>query len=315
MEKTIYSLVVPVFNEEEVLPIFYQTVTPLFDTLNESYEIVFINDGSSDKTESILEDLAEKDKRVKVIKFSRNFGQQAATQAGLTYTKGDAIIVMDVDLQDPPEVALKMIEKWKEGYEIVHGKRGKRRGETIFKKVTAFFYYRFLRKITGMDIPKDTGEFKLYDRKVVNQIIALPEHHRYLRGLSTWVGFKQTSIEFERPERSAGVTKWTLKKMVRLAGDGIIANSAYPLFLSIKCGLVLGFLSIAAFITFIVLVCVGISLPLVSWLFPTVALLAAFILVLNGFSNIYIGRIYDEVKGRPNYIVSQTFNIQEKEME
>lgn len=160
-----------------------------------------------------------------------------------------------------------------------------------------------------MDIPADTGEFKLYDRKVVDQILALPEHHRYLRALSTWVGFKQTSITFDRPERSAGVTKWTVKKMIRLAGDGIIANSAYPLFLALKAGLVLGFLSLVAFITFIVLVCCGISLPLVAWLFPTITLLTGIILSTMGFNNVYVGRIYDEVKMRPLYIVRETINV------
>ncbi len=304
-----YSILVPVYNEEEVVNLFYETMSKEIQKLNEEYEIVFVNDGSKDKSPIILAELAKKDQRVKVVNFSRNFGQQAAILAALSYASGEAVIIMDVDLQDPPSVALEMIEKWKEGYDVVHGKRKKRKGETIFKKLTAFCYYRFLRKITNMDIPTDTGEFKLYDRKVVESILALPEHNRYLRGLATWVGYKQTFVEFDRPERSAGVTKWTIKKMVRLAEDGILANSTYPLTLSIKFGITLGVLSLIAFITFIVLVICDISLPLVAWLFPTVTILAALILVINGFTNAYIGRIYDEVKGRPNYIVRDTINL------
>lgn len=308
--KPIYSILVPAYNEQEVLDIFYETMKKYMDPLKEPYEIIFVNDGSKDNTALILANIAKKDKNVKVINFSRNFGQQAAELAALTYAKGEACIIMDCDLQDPPEVAVQMIEKWKEGYEIVHGKRKKRKGETFFKKATAHMYYRFLRKITNMDIPTDTGEFKLYDRKAVDAILLLPEHNRYLRGLATWVGFKQTSISFDRPERSAGVTKWTLKKMIKLAEDGILANSSYPLFLSIKAGIAFGIMSLIAFITFIVLVCCGINLPLVAWLFPTVVLLAGIILVMNGFSNVYIGRIYDEVKGRPNFIVGDTINIE-----
>lgn len=308
--KPIYSILVPAYNEQEVLDIFYETMKKNMDPLKEPYEIIFVNDGSKDNTALILANIAKKDKNVKVINFSRNFGQQAAELAALTYAKGEACIIMDCDLQDPPEVAVQMIEKWKEGYEIVHGKRKKRKGETFFKKATAHMYYRFLRKITNMDIPTDTGEFKLYDRKAVNAILSLPEHNRYLRGLATWVGFKQTSISFDRPERSAGVTKWTLKKMIKLAEDGILANSSYPLFLSIKAGITFGIISLITFITFIVLVCCGIILPLVAWLFPTVVLLAGIILVMNGFSNVYIGRIYDEVKGRPNFIVGDTINIE-----
>ena len=306
--KAKYSIVVPAYNEQEVLKLFYTTITKYMNTLKEDYEIIFVNDGSKDNTYLILKELASKDKKVKSVNFSRNFGQQAAELAGLKYATGDAVIIMDCDLQDPPEVALKMIEKWKEGYEVVHGKRKKRKGETIFKKLTAHVYYRFLRRITGMDIPTDTGEFKLYDSKVVDAILSLPEHNRYLRGLATWVGFRQTSISFDR---SVGVTKWTLKKMIKLAEDGILANSVYPLLLAIKCGLFLLCGSLITFVTFIILAILNINLGLVAWLFPTVTLLAGIILIMQRFSNSYIGRIYDEVKGRPNYIVSETFNIKE----
>lgn len=307
--ETKYSIIVPVFNEEEVVTLFYETMKKEIEPLKETYEIIFVNDGSKDKSEDILKEMALKDYHVKVVNFSRNFGQQSAELAGLAHSSGEAVIIMDVDLQDPPSVAMQMIEKWKQGFDVVHGKRKKREGETAFKKLTAYCYYRFLRKITNMDIPNDTGEFKLYDRKVVDTILKLPEHNRYLRGLATWVGYKQTEIEFDRPERSAGVTKWTLKKMVKLAEDGILANSVYPLTISLKLGLLFGVLSCIAFLVFIILAICGIYFELAVWLFPTVSLFASIILCVNGFSNAYIGRIYDEVKGRPNYIVKDTINL------
>ena len=253
-----YSIIVPAYNEEKSLQLFYDAVRPLMDTLQEEYEMIFVNDGSRDATKEILRGLAEKDSRVKVCNFSRNFGQQAALLCGLEMAKGEAVIAMDADLQDPPEVALQMIEKWKEGYDVVHGRRRKRKGETVFKKATAYLYYRFMRKITKMEMPADVGDFKLYDRKVVDAILSLGEHDRLLRAQTTWVGFNQTFVDFDRPERVAGETHYTLKKMIRLAESGIFPNTDYTLTLPIKLGLGLGVLSIACFITFIVLACCNI---------------------------------------------------------
>mgnify|MGYP000347249434 CR=1 FL=1 len=181
-----YSLVIPAYNEEKSLPLFYEKVTPLMETLGEDFEMIFVNDGSRDSTKEILKALAEKDKRVKVCNFSRNFGQQAALLCGLTESKGKAVIAMDADLQDPPEVAIEMIAKWKEGFDVVHGKRRKRKGETVFKKATASLFYRFMRKITSLDMPVDVGDFKLYDRKVVDAILSMGEHDRLLRAQTTW---------------------------------------------------------------------------------------------------------------------------------
>lgn len=306
-----YSIIVPAYNEEKSLQLFYDTVTPLFDSLQEEYEMVFVNDGSRDGTKDILDELAKKDTRVKVCHFSRNFGQQAALLCGMESATGDAIIAMDADLQDPPEVALQMIEKWKEGYEIVHGKRHKRTGETAFKKATAFIYYRFMRKITGLDMPKDVGDFKLYDRKVVDAIISLGEHDRLLRAQATWVGFKQTFVEFDRPERVAGETHYTLKKMIKLAECGIFPNTDYTLTLPIKLGVALGVLSVACFITFIVLTCCDIFFGgLLAWLFPTMGALTAVLLVCQGFANIHTSMIYKEVQNRPKYIVSERKNFE-----
>ena len=308
-----YSIVVAVYNEEKSLPIFYSTVKPLMDNLNEEYEMIFVNDGSRDKSEEILKGLASEDKRVKVCSFSRNFGQQAALLCGLEHAKGDAVIAMDADLQDPPEVALQMIEKWKEGYDVVHGKRKKRRGETFFKKASAALFYRFTRKLTKLDMPADVGDFKLYDRKVVDAILALPEHDRLLRAQVGWVGFKQTSVEFDRPERVAGETHYTLKKMLNLAANGIFPNTDYPLTLSFKLGLVFGILSVLCMVTFIVLSCLGINYGgLTAWLFPTVGGALAVYLVNSYFTNIYVYMTYREVQNRPKYIVKEELNFKEE---
>ena len=309
-----YSIIVPAYNEEKSLQFFYDAVTPLMRNLEEEYEIIFVNDGSRDATKEILRGLADLDKRVKVCNFSRNFGQQAALLCGMELASGDAVIAMDADLQDPPEVAIEMIAKWKEGFDVVHGRRRKRRGETVFKRATAYVYYRFMRKITKMEMPTDVGDFKLYDRKVVDAILSMGEHDRLLRAQTAWVGFKQTFVEFDRPERVAGETHYTLKKMVRLAEDGIFPNTNYHLTLPIKLGFLLGFASVACFVTFIVLLCLGIEFGgLTAWLFPTVGAIGGVILVCQGLANVHTHMIYKEVQNRPKYIVSEKYNFEEKE--
>lgn len=308
MGKIVYSIVVPAYNEEECLPLFFEKVIPIFEKLDEDFEIIVVNDGSKDKTEEIIKNVCSKDKRVKGISFSRNFGQQAAFLAGLKEACGEAVIAMDADLQDPPEVALLMIEKWKEGYDIVHGRRKSRQKESIFKKLTARMYYKFLHRISYAKVPENVGDFKLYSRNAVDAIVSLPEHDRLLRAQAAWVGFKQTFIDFDRPAREVGETKYTLKKMVKLASDGIISNSDYPLTLSLKWGLFLGFCSLAAFITFIVLAANGIISGLLPWLFPTVTTLFAINSVLKGLTDIYTSRIYNEVKNRPVYVVKEKYN-------
>jgi dolichol-phosphate mannosyltransferase len=280
------------------------------ESLGEEYEIIFVNDGSRDGTREILIALASKDKRIKVCSFSRNFGQQAALLCGMEMASGDAVIAMDADLQDPPEVALQMIAKWKEGYEVVHGKRRKRKGETIFKKATASLFYKFTRKITGMELQRDSGDFKLYDRKVVDVLLSMNEHDRLLRAQTAWVGFRQTCVEFDRPERVAGESHYTVKKMIKLAESGIFPNTDYTLTFPIKLGVLFGVLSLACFVTFIVLTCQGIAFGgLTAWLFPALGLTLSVILICQGVANMHVAMIYKEVQNRPKYIVSERINF------
>ncbi len=310
VNKKLLSIVVPCYNEEQTVETFYNKAVEVFDKTAYDYEIIFVNDGSKDKTREILLELGNKDSRVKVINFSRNFGQQSAILCGFTNAKGDAVIEADCDLQDPLEIVYDMLEKWEEGFEVIHGRRKKRKGESIFKRATASLYYKFIAKITKVPIPRNTGDFKLYDRKAINAIIAMPERDKYLRGLASWVGFKQTFVDFDRNERVAGETKYTLKKMINLAKSGIISNSDFPLYISLVTGLIACFLSVCAFITFIVLAICDIVLPLTAWLFPSIALLVSFTYLFNGLTNVYLARVYDEVKKRPDYIVSDTLNLE-----
>lgn len=305
-----YSIIVPAYNEEKSLQLFYDAVTPMMESLQEEYEMIFVNDGSRDATKEILNRLASEDKRVKVCHFSRNFGQQAALLCGLQEASGQAVIAMDADLQDPPEVALQMIAKWKEGFDVVHGKRRKRKGETAFKRATASLFYKFTRKITGMELQRDSGDFKLYDRKVVDVLLSMNEHDRLLRAQTAWVGFQQTCVEFDRPERVAGETHYTLKKMIKLAESGIFPNTDYTLTFPIKLGVLLGVLSVACFITFLVLTCCHIWFGgLAAWLFPTIGAFSAVILVCQGLANMHTAMIYKEVQNRPKYILEEKINF------
>ncbi len=305
-----YSIIVPAYNEEKSIRLFYECVTPIFDGLQEEYELIIVNDGSRDATKEILDELAAADERVKVCHFSRNFGQQAALLCGMEHAKGAAVIAMDADLQDPPEVALQMIEKWKEGYEIVHGKRKKRKGETVFKKATASLFYKLTRKITGIELQRDSGDFKLYDRKVVDILLTMNEHDRLLRAQVAWMGYRQTCVEFDRPERVAGETHYTLKKMVRLAESGIFPNTDYTLTFSLKLGIFFSVMSVACFITFVILACCGVAFGgLTAWLFPTLGLCLGILLICQGLANMYVAMIYKEVQNRPKYIVAERKNL------
>lgn len=308
-ENTVYSIVVPVYNERECLKAFYDKIIPVMEKTGETFEIIFINDGSTDGSEKIAESLAEGDGRVKLINLSRNFGQQAAILCGYENCSGKAVVELDADLQDPPETVLKMIEKWKEGYDVVHGKRLKRKGESFFKKFTANLYYRFLKKITGFEMPRDSGDFKLIDRRVLDVILTFKEHNPYLRGMTPYAGFRQTEVEFVREERAAGETKYSMKKMLKLASDGILANSSYPLKLPLKIGIFFSLISLAAFIILPLLLVWDIDAGITAYLFPAIGLVSGIMLICQGLSGIYTARIYDEVKNRPVYIVESKINF------
>ena len=306
------SLVIPMYYEEEVAEECYNRVTKVLSTLQDyTYEIVFINDGSKDKTLEILEGIAKKDTNIKVISFARNFGHQCAVTAGLQFVTGDAIVIIDADLQDPPELIPDMLKLWENGNEVIYGKRKTRDGESKFKLLTAKMFYQTLNALSDVDIPKDTGDFRLVDKKVVDVINSLPEHNKFLRGLFSWVGFKQTPFEYERKERFAGKTKYPLKKMLKLASDGIISFSTKPL--KIVGGL--GILSMA--ISLLVLIYAILSFIFhwhnltAGWtsLMVTMTFLSGIILISLWMIGEYIARIYDEVKQRPQYIIDRKINI------
>ncbi len=231
-----YSIVIPVFNEEAVINQTYQQLKKVMDSTNERYELIFVNDGSSDHSDSLIKGLCDEDESAKLISFSRNFGHQVAITAGINYAAGAAVVAIDADLQDPPELILQMIDKWKEGYEVVYAKRIERQGETFFKKQTARLFYRILRACTETDIPVDTGDFRLIDRKVCGALKQLPEKNRYIRGMVSWVGFRQTAVEYSRDPRFAGKTKYSLRKMIKLSLDGLTSFSFKPLKLASYAG-------------------------------------------------------------------------------
>lgn len=301
-----YSIVIPAYNEELVINESYKRLKAVMDTTNESYELIFVNDGSRDKTGAMLSEICDNDKNVKMIDFSRNFGHQTAITAGMDNSSGQAVVVIDADLQDPPEVILDMIAKWKEGYDVVYGKRGKRKGETFFKLFTAKVFYRFLKSMTTVDIPVDTGDFRLIDRKVCDALSSLSEKNRYVRGLVSWVGFRQTDVTYVREERFAGETKYPLKKMIKFALDGITAFSYKPLKLSTYLGFLL---SLGSFLYLIAVICIKLFTDTaVSGWASTLSVTLFFngiILIMLGIMGEYVGRIYDESKNRPLYIIRE----------
>ncbi|MFI3167973.1 MAG: glycosyltransferase family 2 protein [Bacillota bacterium] len=309
------SLIVPIYNEEEVFHLCYAKIKETMEKCGEKYEIIFINDGSKDKSLELLKECQSVDETVKVLSFSRNFGHQNAVSCGMEHAVGDCAVIIDADLQDPPEVIYEMIAKWKEGYEIVYGKRLKRHGETAFKKVTAKVYYKIVDSLADVKIPRDAGDFRLIDRKVINTIVDMKEHNRYLRGMNGWAGYKTTAVEFVRMERAAGETKYTMKKMLKLASDGIISNSNKPLFLAMKFGiffLILSGLGMIALIVLEILAVVGTignAPSLVFWICDMTILSASVVLIFQGIQNMYIARLYDEAKNRPNYIVSEKYGF------
>ncbi len=313
MEKIVCSVVVPVYNEEEVINVTYKRLKDVMDGLDITYEIIFVNDGSRDRTRELAMEICKNDKNIKFIDFSRNFGHQTAITAGMDYASGDAVVVIDADLQDPPEVIPEMLEKWREGYDVVYGQRVKRQGETFFKKVTAKIFYRTLNRLTDVEIPVDTGDFRLIDRKVCEALKKVDEKNRYIRGIISWLGFKSIAVPFVREKRFAGTTKYPLKKMLKFASDAIISFSHKPLKLATYFGFFLSFASFAYLIVTIILKVFSIIQTVPGWA-SIVAINLFFngiILLILGIIGEYIGRIYDEAKNRPLYVIRELVNFDE----
>ncbi|HHT92765.1 MAG TPA: glycosyltransferase family 2 protein [Clostridiaceae bacterium] len=313
MEKIVCSVVVPVYNEEEVINVTYKRLKDVMDGLDITYEIIFVNDGSRDRTRELAMEICKNDKNIKFIDFSRNFGHQTAITAGMDYASGDAVVVIDADLQDPPEVIPEMLEKWREGYDVVYGQRVKRQGETFFKKVTAKIFYRTLNRLTDVEIPVDTGDFRLIDRKVCDALKKVDEKNRYIRGIISWLGFKSIAVPFVREKRFAGTTKYPLKKMLKFASDAIISFSHKPLKLATYFGFFLSFASFAYLIVTIILKVFSIIQTVPGWA-SIVAINLFFngiILLILGIIGEYIGRIYDEAKNRPLYVIRELVNFDE----
>jgi dolichol-phosphate mannosyltransferase len=305
-DKIIYSIIAPIYNEVGNIPELYQRVLETLDSTNEPWELLMVDDGSTDGSTDEIRKLANNDERVKPIVFARNFGHQIAVTAGLDYALGQAAVIIDSDLQDPPEVILEMITKWKEGYEVVYAQRTEREGETWFKLLTASLFYRIVYRITDVNIPMDTGDFRLLDRKVVDILKSMRERHRFLRGMSSWVGFKQTGITYKRAARFSGETKYPIKKMVKFASDAITSFSYFPLQVAMYLGFFSAGLSIIAIPVVIVVRIVGDhaffgqASTLIAVLF-----LGGVQLISLGILGEYIGRLYDEAKGRPLYILRE----------
>lgn len=303
------SLIVPVFNEEEVLPVSYARMSAAMQALTGyDYEIIYVNDGSRDGTMKQLRAIAKEHKEVRVISFSRNFGHQLAVTAGMDNARGDALIIIDADLQDPPEVIAELVKAWENGADIAYGKRLKREGETVFKKLTAFCYYRLLNAMSAYPIPLDTGDFRLLDKKVADVFLKMREHNRFLRGMSGWMGFDAVPVEYVRHERQAGKTKYTLKKMLRLAFDGILGFSYKPMSLALYAGAALGVIGMLGLIALIIIAATVGCAPWL-WAVDGLVLINALTLAAIGVQGAYLNRIYDEVRDRPLYIAAETINL------
>ncbi len=309
MENFKISLIVPMYNEKECVSPFYSTVKPIMEKLNQQYEIIFIDDGSKDQTLFNLKELAKKDSTVKILSFSKNFGQQAGLLAGLKHATGDLTINLDCDLQDDPSVIPQMIEKWQEGFKIVLGKRKSRKKDSFFKRLTAKLYYFLYRKLTKINLPKDVADFRLLDREVVDQIVGLKEYSRSLKTQSLFVGYKQTEVLFDRQARVAGKTKLNFNKLVKIAMATIIPNSDCFLKLPLTLGVATFCLSALGAIALVILLCLSIPFSSLLYIVLLMVFLTSIILICMGLTNLYISNIYKEVQQRPVYIVEEKINF------
>jgi dolichol-phosphate mannosyltransferase len=311
MPSPLLSLVIPIFNEEETIPELDRRLAVLLSapSVGEDWEVVFVNDGSRDRSRELLLGLAERERRYRVLSFSRNFGHQMAITAGIDRSSGQAVVVMDADLQDPPEVIVQMLESFRAGYDVVYAVRKKRHGETLFKRLSAATFYRFMRTMTGVDIPVDTGDFRLMSRAVVNVMSALRERHRFVRGLVAWVGFRQTAVYYDRDARFAGETKYPLRRMIRFALDAITSFSVLPLRLATWLGVVAGFIAVGTGVWSLVVRFLSGTVPGWTTIMMAVAFGSSAQLLMTGVLGEYVGRIYEEIKRRPLYIVEREVNF------
>ncbi len=303
------SIIAPVYNEEGNLDRLYQRVSEVLDSTGEPWELILINDGSMDRSPEIMREMQQRDPRIRVINFARNFGHQNAVTAGMDYARGDAVVIIDADLQDPPEVILQLLDKWREGYHVVYAVREERKGETWFKKFTAKLFYRMIYRITDVDIPVDTGDFRLMDRQVVNAVNKMREHNRFVRGMTSWVGFRQTGVFYVRQERYAGETKYPLRKMLRFAMDAITGFSFFPLQVAIYASLVLALVAVLAVPVVAFLRLSGSELQFEGQATTLVVLLlvSSFQMFFFFIMGQYVARIYDEVRHRPLYVVADVW--------
>ncbi len=301
-----YSFVIPVYNEEEVLPELYRRMRLVMEQLDGSAEAVLVDDGSRDRSYPLMLELHALDSRFKVVHFSRNFGKEVAVSAGLDLATGDAVVLLDADLQDPPELAVEMAARWRDGYDMVYAKRDRRMNETWFKRNSSRLFYRTLKRISDVDVPLDVGDFRLVDRRALDAFRSMRERNRYVRGMFGWIGFKQIGVSYVRPGRFAGTTKWPLSKLVRLAFDGIISFSTAPLRMVLQIGFLVSIFSFVAGIAAIVIKLSGMY-AISGW--ASITVLMSFIggvqLTVLGVVGEYVGRIYDEVKQRPLYLVRE----------
>lgn len=309
---TSISIVAPIYNEEGNIQLLYDRICEVMEHTSGPWELIMVNDGSRDSSLPLMLSLAQEDNRVKVVNFARNFGHQIAVTAGIDYANGDAVVLIDADLQDPPEVILDMIAKWQEGFEVVYAVRSEREGESWFKRFTARLFYRLIHRITDVNIPLDTGDFRLMDRKVVNVLRQMREHNRFIRGMTSWVGFNQTGVEYVRHARHAGETKYPFRKMVRFAWDAVTGFSYFPLQIMIYVSALLGILAVLT-----IPIVMGLRITQGPEFFGGQATTIVMLLLLSSFQLFflfimgqYVARIYDETRDRPLYVVASTHGLE-----
>lgn len=313
--RPVFSIVAPVYNEEGNITLFYERIAKVMTNLGEPWELILVNDGSRDRSRELIDAIASNDRHVKVIHFARNFGHQTAVTAGIDFARGAAVILIDTDLQDPPEVIPSLIEKWREGYEVVYAVRTERRGDTWFKRMTAKLFYRFIHRITEINIPVDTGDFRLMDAKVAAVLRQMREHNRFIRGMTSWVGFRQIGVGYVREPRFAGETKYPLRKMLRFALDAVTGFSYFPLQVMVYFSFMLGVLAIL-----IGIIISALRITMGDEFFGGQATTIVLLLLLSAFQFFflfvmgqYVARIYDEARNRPLYVIAETVGIEQQE--